>query len=680
MTIEKELSITTLDEIFQQQLSSWSVVTFDFFDTLVWRKKPEVDIIVECVTEVLGASIDHNRFLLLKDESETQLRQAAQGDLSDKETNIFDIYRDVFEKLKLSNIDELVIKFCKRLINIESDNLVLHIGVHNVFERLEILNKHIIIVSDTVYDHRAFEVFISKLSLDISLSNCYLSCVEKVNKYTGNLFKKLTKALQKDPNQFLHIGDNRYSDVIMAKECKLDAILFSPTLSIEEYRTLYDFGFSYLAPVLVNFIQEVDIKTSSNQLVFLGRDGYLMYKIAQSISSKEVHYLYVNRALSNQLITERLNRTILDFLSTEHKVEGIWGLVTVFGLSNTKFSKTFESFLNRVILSRNSLFNDVIIKQILEDNVLCANFSVSIRERRNALKDYMTNSLPDINESTFSLIDVGWRGQIFNKLNQTYPTIKNIHLLCSVEKQRNPNIIGYIDATKFTSFLDVFISYRPLIEFCLGEPIGSVLYIDEKNVPVVESNTKLECIEVIHRAVFDRVRDVEWIKKTPIKCEADLKNLVNYLQSLPKSFISSIKNQYPDLNITEQSSVSFSDLLATENKEQVQEAQYKNIQSSVYNFLTFIKKLKQSKSIVVYGAGSGAEFILPHIKDNCEYIVDISSSVQGQLLNNIKINNVDSLNSFEGLIVVSVIGRKQLLLEKLKQYGNEILFIEDYLV
>jgi len=79
------------------------------------------------------------------------------------------------------------------------------------------------------------------------------------------------------------------------------------------------------------------------------------------------------------------------------------------------------------------------------------------------------------------------------------------------------------------------------------------------------------------------------------------------------------------------------------------------------NFLKSYLKAKdfEPSSIILYGAGTGAELIISFIAESIAYIVDIDLDIQGKYLQKIPIFSLDKLEEDNKKIIITVFGREE---------------------
>lgn len=663
----ESINFSQLDSL---NTGSLELISLDFFDTLIWRLESENDVLRQCFDKLLPSSVEFHKFIQLKDENEALIRYQNSLKYGDKEATLREIYLATFSSLQLSS--DLAYEFCDLVVEEEANNLVLHCGVKAFLAQLA-KSMRVCIISDTYYSKEDFEKFFNKLGLDDFTLPKYLSCECRYNKASGNLFKYVLKELDITQENWLHIGDNRFSDVEMAKSIGGNSLWFKSQYSITQLRTIWNFGEQYFGPVLSDFIDMV-LEYTPGQLVFLGRDGFVLNKIAQRKGHNNGKYLYINRAIANQLAFDSFTTRVINYVSVEHKSEGIWGLVSVFGLSSSSFSAYLEEVLAQSKLDKRQLLTPDLTEQLLADIQLGERFKESIELRRSNAIRYLNQHVNLTRNLT--LVDIGWRGQIRDKIAEVVDGEVQLHLFCNT--QPSPDINAYISANNDNSnALEPLTKLRPLIEFFVGESIGSVKYIDDNAMPVFSEFSASYIAKLVQAAIFKSIDKTTLSESIQGRAQR-LAALCKCLSSLSKDMVAAISGEFPDLDVEQQTQLSFSDILSSvDQKSALVGTKAQDSQQFIYRFLQKMYQLKQDSPLVLYGAGSGMEFVLGHLRECCVGIVDINPSLHGERIEGIEIFGLDRLNNFDGKILVTVLGRKSILKTKLAPYSNNIEFLED---
>ncbi len=569
--------------------------------------------------------------------------------------------------------------------------------VIGLLSQLQNMNKTIVITSDTSYSKKNFFDFLEHLKITPFIDNIYLSSEIKLNKASERLFKHICEAESVSFNKIVHVGDNVYSDITVPETLGMSAVLYCPeiTLSSEHRTVLYQFGYEVLAPVIIDFCSELQTEVKEDStLIFLGRDGYLLHSVYNSIfeESNNNHYLYLNRVLANQIYYSELNESLCDYIRSEHKSEGVWGLVSIFGLYETSFAVQLVNFLTENKVNQETFLEEQIVNKLLAIPTMVRSFNESILERRSNNLRYIEQFVSLKNGESVEIIDVGWRGEIFKKISHQYSSVLQAHLLCS--SSSNQNVHGYITRSKKNKeFFSIVSEYRDLLEFVLSDSVASILYIDNELNPVLNrdkfnQDNENNIRNLIQNAILDRckavkiepLKDRDTIRpETTFHRSNNLQNLSKFLTSMPPSFVDAVGMFEIANSINGTSSVTFNDVLPTDRGQSTSINDMKNIQSMLYCFLKMINELRRSNELVIYGAGSGAEFILPHLSEQCDFIVDINNKIHGQKVQGVEIRPLEELQQFQGTVLVSVIGRKNQIAGVLDKYPVNIIFLEDYL-
>lgn len=720
------MSINNIKSVLNFGKKSLDVYSFDFFDTLIQRNIDEKQLIKQCVRDFFNADslqVDETDFLNEVELAEVNERYATQQLGFDKEAKLIVIYQQVFSALDLDC--ERLVEFYRFVVNREKENFFLADGVVDVLSALKSKNKKIIIISDTYYSLNDFEGFLDFLAIKLFIDELYLSSEIKLNKASGNMFSYMLKKEQVLSELVLHTGDNVFSDVDMAKRFGLNTLHIQHKdlkTSDAMYQSLVNFGYETIGPVLYDFIEELITEhNDKHSFFFLARDGFLLKAIFDLIQAnsqfahqiknqvnQKAAYLYINRIIANQVTTKTLSHAVISSVSTHYKSEGLFGLVTVFGLNNSIFSREFSLWLKQKGLSENTFIDEVNSQLLLKEHALIGQFERCLATKSvNAIK-YINKYITDHLVNNITLVDVGWRGSIAKQLIPLFSGIKKGYLLAYTEQTINHNneVAGYINATNSRqSYLACLSENRDIIEYFLSENISNVIGIKDNLVPdylvekdelvnneatknsltplPVTKNTRNIVQEAILNYCTKRCKTT--MSVSDFQQQKHLMQLQQFLMAPSIVFCQAVSDIEVDINIQGKSSITMQELtspmqLAANNK--VSATHIKNKQSMLYQFLTFVKTLQAEQDLVLYGAGSGTEFILPHL-NNCRFIVDINEKIHGNHIESTPIKALNELSYFNGIIVVTVIGRKNQIEQNLsafiRQKNIKLYFLEDYL-
>ena len=273
--------------------------------------------------------------------------------------DVFDtaIFRDVYEPTDIFKLVEQQVgsDFYKRRIQAEKnasklsfyniDDIYRHLPEFDVSKEIEMEFKHIYAnqeILDMYLKNPLDYVFISDMYLPSHiikkmLSQCgyedaevYVSCEEKCNKGSGELFKKVERRLGKITK---HYGDNYMSDIVGATKADIEPI-YKPALHklnlqlpivknpiLKKYAantlanddTLTQLA-KFYAPLIYDFTKWVlQQRKEGQKIFFLSRDMFMPYVIAHELwHADDVYYLHASRRSLAPMFIHGKEKPLLD--------------------------------------------------------------------------------------------------------------------------------------------------------------------------------------------------------------------------------------------------------------------------------------------------------------------------------------------------------------------------------
>lgn len=251
-TIIKTLPHEKLKEIINQ--SETKVVSFDIFDTLVWRPFWDPTDLFYLVGIYANQLLNAGDLLDFRDIRITAEKRAREvGRIQHpawEEITLDDIYDIIQEYLGLTDAQRNSIR--DKEIELELKYCNSRAYAKEIFDLCKVLGKKVIITSD---------MYLPKDIIENILANCgyqgyeklYLSSDVKLGKWSGKLFQFICKDLSISPDTILHIGDDQGSDVTMAHKQGLQSMHFPKAVDrfMNVVPTLYAgdlFGHLYKSP------------------------------------------------------------------------------------------------------------------------------------------------------------------------------------------------------------------------------------------------------------------------------------------------------------------------------------------------------------------------------------------------------------------------------------------------
>jgi len=202
-TINQEL---TCAEELVTELAKYDVISFDVFDTLIFRPfKEPTDIF-----EIIGEKLNSKYFKEKRVRAELKARK-----MLNKEISIHDIYEIMEEETGIRKETGIDIEF-----QTEKELCYANTYLMKVFNTLVSMAKDIIIISDMYLPQCLLEEIMIAKGYQ-GYKKIYISCDYNCSKRDGGLYNLVLKDI--GSKSLVHIGDNIISDVISAKKFKIKA-------------------------------------------------------------------------------------------------------------------------------------------------------------------------------------------------------------------------------------------------------------------------------------------------------------------------------------------------------------------------------------------------------------------------------------------------------------------------
>lgn len=415
------------------------VVSVDLFDTLIIRP-PQLEkclrlAVSRCIATLPFASAyTPVHIMKILEITEADLRKSMRHAGFDPEITRRLVYQQAFLKLgSVIDIGEMV----NDLVEWELEQLLPSISLNPVMvgfiEAANAAGVKVIAVSDMYFSAQELMGLLKKLDAP-SLAKIYVSCDVGFSKFRGGLFDHVLKMEGVRPDEIVHIGDNRWSDIYSARQKGIRSLYFRP-VKFRDVRHArqsgkgkeYCLGYRTLGPVIASFAHLLLLKSDRmgiKHLAFVARDGDLLKQAVACLASHaaflpqpSLHYLYLSRRSTALPSVSRLDKSELANVAYIRSGGSLLRqLIDYFGLSADSLSSC---------LSRHGLnLSDDPIKQeaiwpLLDDPYFQRHVDVERTRQHNLLHAYLKQQM-DFADKVVALVDIGWRGSIQNSLNQAF--------------------------------------------------------------------------------------------------------------------------------------------------------------------------------------------------------------------------------------------------------------------
>lgn len=328
---------------FVRSLSGYDVISFDVFDTLIFRKteKP-VDVFF-----YMEAVYHFPRFGTLRIKAEEEARrQSASG-----EVGLDEIY-SVLSRWIAVDREEWI----QRELAAEEKLCYANPYMKAVYQEALAKGKRVIAVSDMYLSAEHIGRLLEKAGYRLP-EKIFVSCEEQASKGEGKLFdivKQYTGSAR-----LVHIGDNMFSDYAQARkkgfaswyypnvnqrygECILPygmsrltgaftKGIINPFLrnGLKRYSPYFEYGMingGLLACGYCEYLNDVAQKLKIDKLLFLARDGFIIKKVYDAYyGQRESEYILFSRFCAEQILFEKypedyLRHNLYYRLNMKHKV------------------------------------------------------------------------------------------------------------------------------------------------------------------------------------------------------------------------------------------------------------------------------------------------------------------------------------------------------------------------
>ena len=488
-------------EQFEELIQKYDVISFDVFDTLLFRtlEKP-IDVFT-----IVGARTNIVDFSRLRIWAELDARTLAGKIFSEKEVTIFEIY----DQLRM--IDE---ETRKHVFDIEFavEKAICYPNPY-VKEMVEIAlrnNKVLIATSDMYYPHEYLNDLLSRKGFDC-FKEIFVSCDYRCSKRTGKLFEKIS---EKYPDKrILHIGDDIEADCVSTISIENVDSLYYRNVNFEgsDYRPKtnsiansvynglvnaylhngvkpknpqYEFGFVYGGILSYGYCQFIDSLVKQKEkakVLFTARDSEIFYKLfLKHFHSAECDYLYCSREallkacypFAKDLFFESI---FVSKISLENKqnISDILKKIELDFLTNyfEDYGLTSES-----VVSWDTIYE--IEKMLLEHEGEIVN---AYKETHDACLDYLRRMCADA--KNIFIVDLGWRGTVYYLLDHLIKGILPESIVSGVE----------IGSTRGSNFPITLIDTKRLLPYAFSHSLNNDLQIKDEHVMLVEMLFSSEC-------------------------------------------------------------------------------------------------------------------------------------------------------------------------------------------
>lgn len=324
------LSPDDLMENYVNYLSRYDVISFDLFDTLIFRpfSAPE-DLFF-----LMGEKLDFLDFKRIRMEMEACARKEKFQRDGSYEVTLSDIWHLMERE---TGIDAKIGE--RQECEMEKSLCYANPFMYKVFQELCKRGKMILVITDMYLPQACLKAILKGNGFEGAV-RIYVSSVYGKSKWDGSLYQRVLTDLQdgfQRKVKLIHVGDNQHSDVKMAEKYKIKSLYYpnadamasvyraqdmSPVIG-GAYRGIvnhylcsgfcrhsmeYEYGFIYGGLFVVGyctFIHHYVRDNAIDRVLFLSRDGDILRQVyAMFYPDEQTEYVYWSRVAALKLTAD----------------------------------------------------------------------------------------------------------------------------------------------------------------------------------------------------------------------------------------------------------------------------------------------------------------------------------------------------------------------------------------
>lgn len=427
-----------------EKLVQYDVISFDVFDTLIFRPFSEPGDLFH----MAGQKLEYMDFARIRMEMEEKSRKKKQKYQGNREVSYEDIWQTMEEETGIPREMGMQAEWeCEKTYCFGNPYMLEVVGA------LQKLGKKMIVISD---------MYLGEKYLKELLRNCgypeffsyFVSCDYGASKNQGNLYE-IVKEKTGRKFTYIHIGDNKESDIKQARQHQFDTWYY-PNVNglgrkyraedmsaiigsmyrglvdahlhcgISSYSKAYEFGFVYGGLFVLGYckwIHDWAEKHEIDKILFLARDGEILSKVYRKIYPQEIqkwNYVYWSRLAAVKMSA---NYYKYDYFRRflYHKVNQNYTMKQIFASMELEdMLPEMEEYTEESVLTDR---NVEIVKEFLQKhwNEVLRHYEGQIA----AGKEYYEPILRNCKRAV--AVDVGWAGSGAIALNYVVNHIWNLN-------------------------------------------------------------------------------------------------------------------------------------------------------------------------------------------------------------------------------------------------------------
>lgn len=534
--------------------SDINIVSFDLFDTLITRTVDKPKNIFNLLEERT------NKVLKNKYQNIAKLREISERlcrhDKNNSEITLDDIYKKMGEICKINEVDKNRIKNLE--IDIEIEKLKLKEDGYFLLNHAIEENKKIIIITDMYMDSYTIKKILD--IFNIKYDTLYLSSELNRTKKHGDIYEYVTNNEKCNPENILHIGDNKKADINNASAYGITTCYINNSASLLRTNKLYkdilkldradqefdlwrntyikliadrlyrrssecyndslfngnvsNIGYIALGPILFGYMRWLYFQAKSKKIkniYFLSREGMILKKcfdIFNNIFKGDIktYYMYASRRCLRFASIETI-KDIFDIVFEDYNTKA-----SISSVLYNKFCLDESDVPNELLKkhgfsNRSNALSSVSEYRIKLFNLCCEVKNIIFEKSKNERDIYLEylKSIKFSGDTDSCIVDIGWQGNMQGALgNLINRKLIGFYYASSSNSRRWTNV-GHEINSYFDDYFTIpssskVVEFPTIIEYltCYTDPsLIRMQKVHDDFIPIFRDEASIDRIEFI---------------------------------------------------------------------------------------------------------------------------------------------------------------------------------------
>lgn len=541
------------------------LLTLDVWDTIIRRTCYPDQIKIETAKrfiEKYGKQFYHvispQKLAKIRIDCEREIGEENKKNGFDDEYEINEVFQRWIDKIMCVSSDERK-KISDELYQAELDEEIKHTyldpEIVNLIESIEY--ERLVLVSDFYAPKEFIKIILENSSFGKKIDKAYISCECNWNKRSGKLFEYVKEKENIDYTQWVHIGDNEYSDVEVPKKKGIIALHYLPekeTMLRRKKERNFSWKEEKILPVgnkkmetffygFLTWIAEDVIDRQIETIYFFTREGEFYKQIYDEIKKNnpynvnmpEAEVLEVSRLATFMPSLREISTRELMRIWNQYSTQSLAALFKSLHISQD----SVDSYLQKYGLSSEEViqypWQDDRVQQLFDDPEFLGYMEKERNTDRDLLYAYFDSKGWKKDLKKVAIVDIGWRGTIQDNICYLYPKTEiygyYIGLIPFLSEQpENAYKMGYVNQYKLCK--SVLATMTPFEMFC-NSPNGSTIEYKWENYKIYAIRKKEKSEDVIFYTYIKKEQEkiIHKIKDYCLRMKANGYSSENYREN-----------------------------------------------------------------------------------------------------------------------------------------------------